>query len=50
MYLGSALRGAGPVRLGRFADEVGDTAQDLVEVGPEPPVHHVVDDRVDAGV
>ena len=36
--------------LGCLPDDVRDAAKDLVEVGPEPPVHHVVDDRVDAGV
>ena len=36
--------------LGRLPDDIWDAAKDLVEVGPEPPVHHVVDDRVDAGV
>ena len=36
--------------LGRLADAVGDAAENLVKVGPEPPVHHVVDDGVDAGV
>ena len=36
--------------LGRLADAVGDAAEDLVKVRPEPPVHHVVDDGVDAGV
>ena len=35
---------------GRLADAVGDAAENLVKVRPEPPVHHVVDDRVDAGV
>ena len=36
--------------LGRLPDNVRDAAKDLVEVSPEPPVHHVVDDRVDTGV
>ena len=36
--------------LGCLPDDVRDAAKDLVEVGPEPPVHHVVDDRVDTGV
>ena len=31
-------------------DAVGHAAEHLVEVGPEPCVHHVVDDRVHAGV
>ena len=35
---------------GRLADAVGDAAEDLVKVRPEPSVHHVVDDGVDAGV
>ena len=49
-YLSPALRGAGPVAFGRLADAVGDAAENLVKVRPEPPVHHVVDDGVDAGV
>ena len=49
-YLSSPLRGAGPVSLGHHGDAVGDAAEHLVEVGPEPPVHHVIDDRVHAGV
>ena len=36
--------------LGCLPYDVRDAAKDLVEVGPEPPVHHVVDDRVDASV
>ena len=36
--------------LDRHGDAVGHAAEHLVEVGPEPCVHHVVDDRVHAGV
>ena len=49
-YLISALRRAVPLCLGCHGDAVGHAAEHLVEVGPEPPVHHVVDDRVDASV
>ena len=38
------------MRLGCPGEAAGDAAEDLVEVGPEPPVHHVVDHRVHAGV
>ena len=39
-----------PLCFSSFRDNVWDTTKDLIEIGPEPSVHPVVDDGVDASV